>query len=193
MQLRTLVLIDQETIQEGGRAVEPPTRNVVACAVFRNPLAGQPARDDLSELVDLSVEVGRVLAERAHRALGGQYPTGYGKAAIVGTNGDLEHGAAMIHVRLGLAMRGVIGGGKALIPGLTKVGGPGTRIDLVFGGVDDAYDYDAMDTLEVGVPGAPRPDEIVLCVGFAVGGRANARVRGASAAQIAAAAAAAST
>lgn len=108
-------------------------------------------------------------------------PHAYGKAAIVGTAGDREHGAAMIHVRLGFAMRRGIGGGRALIPGVEKIAGPGAAIDLVFGGVEDAWDYDVMDAMEVSIPGAPRPDEIVLIVGFAAGGRPNARIKGASA------------
>lgn len=188
MDIRRIVVIDQETDREAGRVVDPPTRQVAACAVIANPLAGQVARDDLSELVDLSVEVGTMLTERALRALGGQRPTAYGKAVIVGTGGDREHGAAMIHVRLGLAMRRGAGGGPALIPGVAKIAGPGAAVDLVFGDLHDGWEYDTMDAMEVSVPGAPKADEIVLIVGFATGGRPNARVRGATAAQAAEAA-----
>jgi len=185
MEIRSIVVIDQETTREAGRVVDPPTRKVAACAVIANPLAGRPAQDDLDELVALSVEVGTILTERALRALGDRKPSAYGKAVIVGTAGDREHGAAMIHVRLGLAMRRGIGGGPALIPGLKKVAGPGSAIDLVFGAVEDPWDYDAMDAMEIAVPGAPKPDEIVLIVGFASGGRPNARIHGASAKQVA--------
>ena len=188
MEIRSITVIDQETHREAGRAVGPPTRKVAACGVIANPLAGPDARDDLSELVDLSVGVGTVLTERALRALGDRKPSAYGKAVIVGTAGDREHGAAMIHVRLGLAMRRGIGGGTALIPGTKKVAGPGATIDLLFGDLENAWEYDTMDAMEVSVPGAPKPDEIVLVVGFAAGGRPNARVRGATAEQAAEAA-----
>jgi hypothetical protein len=188
MEIRSMVVIDQETHREAGRAVDPPTRKVAACAVLANPFAGRGAQDDLEELVALSVEVGAILTQRALSALGDRKPSAYGKAVIVGTDGDREHGAAMIHVRLGLAMRRGIGGGTALIPGTKKVAGPGASIDLVFGDLEDPWEYDTMDTMEVAVPGAPKPDEIVLAVGLSAGGRPNARVRGATAEQAAAAA-----
>jgi hypothetical protein len=184
MDLHQIIVIEHEHCKQAGRIVNPPTRKVAACAVIANPFAGRPAEDDLSPLVDLSVEVGTILTERAIRALGAK-PTGYGKAAIVGTAGDREHGAAMIHVRLGLAMRRGIGGGPALIPGVEKIAGPGAAIDLVFGGVEDGWDYDAMDAMEISIPGVPKSDEIVLIVGFAVGGRPNARIHGASAEEVA--------
>ena len=85
----------------------------------------------------------------------------------------------MIHCRIGLTMRRAIRAGRALIPGNAKMGGPGASLDIVLGGIDDGWHYDAMDTMEIRVPGAPRADEIVLAVAFATG-RANARIRGAS-------------
>jgi hypothetical protein len=90
----------------------------------------------------------------------------------------------MIHVRLGLAMRQGAGGGPALIPGNAKVGGPGSPIDIIFGGLDDAWDYDAMDTMTVAIADAPRPDEILLAVAFLGGTRPNARIKGATSAQV---------
>jgi hypothetical protein len=178
--LRELVLIDQEVRREGGAPVSPPTRRVAACAALGNPLAGTAGASDLQPLVELSVEVGRILTARALDALEPLAPRAYGKAALVGTDGDLEHGAAMIHVAIGLAMREGAGGGPALIPGNAKVGGAGTPIDVIFGGLEDAWDYDAMDTMTVSVPGTPRPGEILLIVAFLAGGRPNARVTGAS-------------
>lgn len=172
-------IIEQEIRSAAGRELAVPARRVAACAVLRNPFAGRPAQDDHAELVDLSVEVGTALTEAALTRLC-TAPRAYGKCVIVGTNGDAEHGAAMIHVRIGLAMRRGVGAGLALIPGNAKLGGPGTSIDLVFGGIDDGWDYDAMDTMPIVIPGAPAPDEIVLCVGFATG-RANARIAGAPA------------
>lgn len=184
MEIRQLVIIEQETWREAGRALATPVRKAAACAVLANPYANRPAMDDLTKLVDLSVEAGTILSERALRALGDPNPSGYGKAAIMGTAGDREQGAAMIHVRLGLTMRRAIGRGLALIPGVEKMAGPSASVDLVFGGVDDSWAYDAMDAMEISIPGAPRPDEIVLIVGFASGGRPNARIKGAPAAQV---------
>ena len=182
---RQITVVLQDVISEGGRALATPCRRVAACGVLHNPQSGRPPIDDFGELVELSVEAGKILTARALEALAPQKPRGYGKAVIVGTAGDLEHGASMIHVRLGLAMRQGAGGGPALIPGNSKVGGPGTPVDVVFGGIEDSWDYDAMDTLTVAIPDAPRADEILLVVGFLGGTRPNARIKGASAEQVA--------
>ena len=184
MDIRQIVLIDQEIHSEGGRQATSHTRRVAACAALSNPFVGV-LLDDHSALVDLSVQVGTLLTEKALKALDGITLCGYGKAALVGTAGDLEHGAAMIHVRLGLAMRKGVRGGAALIPGNAKVGSPGTPIDVIFGGIEDAWDYDAMDTMQVTIPDAPKPDEILLVVAFLSGGRPNARISGASQQQVA--------
>jgi hypothetical protein len=119
-----------------------------------------------------------MLSERALGLLGGRKPTAYGKGVLVGAAGDLEQGAAMIHCRIGLSMRTAIKAGNALIPGNAKQAGPGSTLDIVLGGIDEGWDYDAMDTMEIRVPGAPRADEIALAVAFATG-RPNARIRGA--------------
>ena len=183
MEVRELHDFTQELTRHAGRAIEPPVLRVASCAVLANPCAAKPASDDFEQFIAASVTVGELLARRALGALQGRVPVAYGKAALVGLDGDLEQGAAMIHCRIGLAMRSVIRAGSALIPGNAKRGGPGASIDIVLGGIDDAWDYDAMDTLEIRVPGAPRADEIVLAVGFATG-RPNARIRGASEAAV---------
>lgn len=185
MKFRHLTVISQEVFSEGGRETATPCKRVAACGVLHNPQSGKPPIDDFTDLVDLSVEAGKVLTARALKALGSTRPRGYGKAVIVGTNGDLEHGASMIHVRIGLSMREGAGGGPALIPGNGKVGGPGAPIDLVFGGIEDAWDYDAMDSMTISVADAPHADEILLIVGFLGGARPNARIKGASPAQVA--------
>jgi hypothetical protein len=182
---RQVTVIGQEIFREGGRLLATPCKRVAACGVLANRYAGTAAIDDFSDLVALSVKAGEVLTARALAALAPLAPRGYGKAALVGTAGDLEHGASMIHVRLGLAMRQGAGGGPALIPGNAKVGGPGSAIDIVFGGLEDAWDYDAMDTMTVAVADAPRPDEILLAVAFLGGTRPNARIAGASPAEVA--------
>jgi hypothetical protein len=111
--------------------------------------------------------------------MGGRTPTAFGKGVLVGEAGDLEQGAAMIHCKIGLSIRAAIGAGYALIPGNAKRSGPGSSIDVVLGGIDDGWDYDAMDTMEIRIPGAPRADEIVLAVAYATG-RPNARIHGAT-------------
>jgi hypothetical protein len=183
LNIRQVVLVDQEVLSEGGRRLETPTRRVAACAVLENPYAGGPAGDDaeaLEELVALSEQAGDLLSNRALDALAPIEPRGYGKAALVGTEGDLEHGASMIHVRLGLSMRTALRDGPALIPGNAKVGAAGTPIDVIFGGIADSWDYDAMDSMTITIPDAPRPNEILLAVAFLGGTRPNARVSGAS-------------
>jgi Amino acid synthesis len=173
------VHVFSQEIRTGAR----PTLRASACAVVRNPRAGQPASDDLEEFVAASVQIGEMLAPRALGALGGVRPLAYGKGVLVGAGGDLEQGAAMIHCRIGLAMRSAIKAGAALIPGNAKLAGPGSTLDIVLGGIDDAWNYDAMDTMEIRVPGAPRADEMVLAVAFATG-RPGARIKGASEATV---------
>jgi len=102
----------------------------------------------------------------------------YTKAALVGISGDLEHGAAMIHPRLGMAMRRAIKRGRVIIPGHAKVGPPGTTVDLIYGPIDEGWDLDAFDSTPVLIHDAPRPQEIVLWIGYATGPRVNARCKG---------------
>jgi hypothetical protein len=185
VKFREIIVVAQEVLSEGGRELASPCKRVAACGVLPNPCAGRPPIDDFSTLVDLSVAAGDVLTQKALAALAPLKPRGYGKGVIVGTSGDLEHGASMIHVRIGLAMRMGARGGPALIPGNAKVGGPGMPIDIIFGGLDDSWDYDAMDTMTVAVADAPKPDEILLIVAFLGGTRPNARIAGASPAQVA--------
>jgi hypothetical protein len=187
MDVRQITVISQEVLSEGGRILATPTRRVAAAAVLRNPFAGQAPIDDFAPLVELSVEAGKLLTARALAALAPLAPRGYGKAALVGLDGDLEHGASMIHVRMGIAMRQGAGGGPALIPGNAKVGPAGSAIDVIFGGLEDAWDYDAMDTMTVSIADAPRPNEILLVAAFLGGGRPNARIKGAPAADVRAA------
>jgi hypothetical protein len=184
MKFRQITVISQDILSEGERELSAPCKRVAACGVLHNPYAGLPPLDDFSSLADLSVEAGEVLTARALAALAPLKPRGYGKAALVGTAGDLEHGASMIHMRLGLAMRQGAGGGPALIPGNARIGGPGAPIDIIFGGLDDAWDYDAMDTMTVSIVDAPKPDEILLAVAFLGGTRPNARIKGATPAQV---------
>lgn len=179
MEIREIHVFLQEIGVHAGRAVDPPAVRAAACAVIHNPGAGRPAEDDLDDYVKTSVAVGEILTRRALALLGDRVPTAYGKGVLVGGGGDLEQGAAMIHCRIGLTLRTPIKAGRALIPGNAKHAAPGATLDIVLGGIDDGWNYDAMDTIEIRVPGAPRADEFVLAVAFATG-RPNARIQGAS-------------
>ena len=185
MELRKIAIFVDDVLSEGGRELVLPTRRVAACGVIRNPFAGKPPIDDFSELVDISVDAGEVLTQRALEALGEIEPRAYGKGAIVGAAGDLEHGAAMIHIRVGLPMRRQAGGGPALIPGNAKVGPMGATIDIIFGGMENSWDYDTMDAMTISVPDAPKPNEILLIIAFLGGTRPNARIEGISSEQVA--------
>ena len=185
MELRKIAIFVDDVLSEGGRELASPTRRVAACGVIRNPFAGEPPIDDFSELVDISVDAGEVLTQRALEALGEIEPRAYGKGAIVGAAGDLEHGAAMIHIRVGLPMRRQAGGGPALIPGNAKVGPMGATIDIIFGGMENSWDYDTMDAMTISVPDAPKPNEILLIIAFLGGTRPNARIEGISSEQVA--------
>ena len=133
----------------------------------------------LGELEELGAAISGVLAERALAALGvgPEAVTAYGKAAIVGTDGELEHAAAILHPRFGAPVRSAHGGGAAIIPSTQKVAGAGAAITMPLTSRDDIWSFDEMDAVELAVPDAPRPDEVVVCVALASGGRPHARVR----------------
>lgn len=186
-EIRQINVIERNILAEAGSPADKVVRHVVAGAVFKNPFAGKGAAtaEDLDRLASMSLEIGAELTRRVlERFAGLERPRSYGKAVIVGTEGETEHGAALIHPRIGLSMRKGLGAGPALIPGNAKVAAAGTSIDVIFGGADDAWDYDAMDATTVSIPGAPAADEIALFVGFGTT-RVNARVKGATAEQVA--------
>ena len=148
-----------------------------ALAVISNPFAGQFV-DDLSALVDVGAELGSLLGERALDVLGVPVAEiqSYGKAAIVGVNGDLEHCAAILHPRLGKPFRAVLGGGEAIIPSSIKRGTAGTAIDVPLHSKDDAWRFAHFDAMEVRVADAPGPDEIVVALAITNCGRPHERV-----------------
>jgi Amino acid synthesis len=179
MEIRKTVVVVEEINSEYG-AQNPPLRRGATAAVFKNPLAGKSVGADLTQLIDYSLEFGVSMTKTALAALGSSPAQlrSYTKAAVVGTAGDLEHGAAMIHPRLGMAMRQTIKRGRVIIPGHAKVGPPGTSIDLIYGPLDEGWDLDAFDSTPVLIHDAPRPDEIVLWIGYGLGPRVNARCKG---------------
>ncbi len=177
LEIRKVHLIVDETRQAGGRPGNTPLRKVAAIAVVTNPLAGKGFVEDLSELVEPSEALGRELGERALEALGGT-PESYGKAAICGIAGEQEHANACLTSAFGDSFRFAIGGGKAWITSVTKVGGPGTAIDVPLAYKDEIWVRSHYDAIEVRVPGAPLPDEIMVVAALANRGRLHARLGG---------------
>ena len=155
-----------------GKSGEPIDR-VAAMAVFENPFTGEFV-DDLSSLFELGGEIAMRLSDDAVSAMNGR-PISYGKGAIVGSAGDFEHGAALVHPRLGKSLRASVGGGDAIIPSNVKVGVVGASIDIPLGHKDDVWSFDHFDTMTVSIPDSPRPNELVLIVVVADGGRMFAR------------------
>ena len=173
MDIRKIVLTSEEVLADAGDRLTQPVRRVAAIAVIKNPYAGRFA-EDLSPLFDVGMDLGSLLMKRVVDLLGGR-AVSYGKSAIVGTLGEVEHGAAIIHPRLGKPMREAVGGGEAIIPSNAKVAGPGTAIDIPLGHKDNVWSFDHFDTMTVMIADAPRPDEIVVAMAVADGGRPRPR------------------
>ena len=177
--LRKLVVQVEEVQMEMGRVVDPPTRRAVAMAVIANPCAGRYV-EQLDELIAIGEELGGLLGTECVKALGiepGQAQS-YGKAAIVGENGELEHAAAILHPKLGAPLRLAVEKGAALVPSAKKIGTLGTAIDVPLGHKDAAYVRSHFDAIEARVADAPRPDEIVVAVAVTASGRPLARIGG---------------
>ena len=179
MEVRKYVTIVEETGVEGGRKVDPPTRKAAAMAVIKNPFAGKYV-EKLDELIDIGEALGGILGKKAVEALKilPKNAESYGKAAIVGVDGELEHAAAILHPKLGTPLREAVGGGKAIIPSAKKIGGPGTEIDIPLHYKDAAFVRSHFDAMTVRVQDAPRPDEIVVAIVVTDSGRPHPRVGG---------------
>jgi len=164
------IMISREIIQtEMGQTLERPIVRCAGIAIVANPFAGRYA-DDLSTLFKIGRDVGEHLSPLLSEQLGGP-AVAYGKGAIVGINGELEHGGACIHPMLGKPMRTAIDGGKAVIPSNVKIGSPGCTLDLPLGHKDDVWSFNHFDTMTVFVADSPRADEIAIILGLADGGR----------------------
>lgn len=177
--IRKLAVWVEETHTEMGRPITPPTRKAVAVAVIANPFAGRYA-EDLSELIEIGAELGGLLGARCVAALGiapGQAQS-YGKAAMVGEGGELEHAAAILHPKLGAPLRAAVEKGAALVPSSKKMGGPGQVLDVPLGHKDAAYVRSHFDGVEVRLNDAPRAGEIMVAVAVTDSGRPLPRVGG---------------
>lgn len=178
-QIRKIVVQVDETRIEMGKPVDPPTRRALAMAVIANPYAGSYA-DNLDELIAIGEELGGLLGDKCVQALGiepGQAQS-YGKAAIVGEAGELEHGAAILHPKLGAPLRKAVEKGAALVPSAKKQGGLGTAVDVPLGHKDAAFVRSHFDAMEARIGDAPRANEIVVAVVVTDSGRPLPRIGG---------------
>jgi len=181
--VRKMQLIIEEVRHDGGPPPATPRRLGAILACVANPFAGhyeaevQHAMDDLKPL-------GTEMSEQLIAALGGkEVIDGYGKGAIVGENGELEHGA-LWHVPGGYAMRGLLGDSNAIVPSCMKRGGVGARLDIPLGHINAAYVRSHFDGIEVGLSDGPRADEIVFALAMSCGGRVHSRMGGLEAEQV---------
>jgi Amino acid synthesis len=183
--IRKIATFVEEIRTEMGRPVDPPTRRAAAVAVIENPFAGTYV-EDLSELIAIGEELGGLLTERAVAALGipGDWAQSYGKAALVGENGELEHAAALLHPKMGTPVRKALGRGAALIPSSKKRGGPGMVLDVPLGHKDAAFVRSHFDGMEVRINDAPRANEILVAIAITDSGRPLARVGGLTVAEV---------
>lgn len=177
--IRKLIVQVDEVRKEMGQTIDPPTRRAVAIAVIENPYAGRYS-ESLDDLIAIGEELGALLGRKAVAALGiapGDAQS-YGKAAIVGENGELEHAAAILHPKLGAPLRAAVEKGAALVPSAKKRGTLGTAIDVPLGHKDAAFVRSHFDAMEARVSDAPRADEIVVAVAVTDSGRPLPRIGG---------------
>jgi hypothetical protein len=169
----------EETHTEMGKPIAPATRKAVAVAVIENPFAGRFV-EDLEPLMEIGAELGALLGDRCIAALGitPEQAESYGKAAMVGENGELEHAAAILHPKMGAPLRKAVEKGAALVPSSKKMGGPGQDLDVPLGHKDAAYVRSHFDGVEVRMNDAPRRDEILVAVAVTDSGRPLPRVGG---------------
>ena len=177
--IRKLIVQVDETRIEMGQTVTPPTRRAVAMAVIANPFAGRYA-ENLDELIAIGEELGQLLGNKCVQALGiaPAEAQSYGKAAIVGEAGELEHAAAILHPKMGAPLRQAVHKGAALVPSSKKLGGLGTAIDVPLGHKDAAFVRSHFDAIEARVSDAPRANEIVVAVAVTASGRPLPRIGG---------------
>ena len=180
--IRKIAVNIEETHQEMGKSISPATRKAVAVAVIENPFAGTYV-EDLSDLMEIGAELGALLGRKCIEALGisPSEAESYGKSAMVGENGELEHAAAILHPKLGAPLRKEVEKGAALVPSSKKMGGLGQVLDVPLGHKDAAYVRSHFDGVEIRLNDAPRANEIMVAVAVTDSGRPLPRVGGLSA------------
>ena len=182
--IRKLAVVVETIFHEGGPAPATPLKRGAILAVIANPFAGRYVPEIAGFMDDLK-PFGLSLARQLLDALGGDPKAieGYGKGAIVGAAGEIEHGA-LWHVPGGYAMREILGDAKAIVPSTKKVGGPGTRLDIPVTHVNASYVRSHFDAFEVGLSDAPKADELLLALVMTTGSRIHARVGGPKASEV---------
>jgi hypothetical protein len=183
-EIRKRLITIEEIFHEGGPPAKSPARRGAILAVIRNPFAGRYVEEIAGFMDDLK-PLGLAMAKDLVDALGGEASAiqGYGKGAIVGVAGELEHGA-LWHVPGGYAMREILGDAKAIVPSTKKVGGPGTRLDVPITHINASYVRSHFDAMEVGLADGPKADELLLALVMTTGARVHARVGGLKAGEI---------
>jgi hypothetical protein len=184
VEIRKFASVVEEVFHEGGPRATTPLRRAAAIAVIRNPFAGSYVEDIQPFMEDLK-PLGLMMANRLVDLLGGDASVveGYGKGAIVGAAGELEHGA-LWHAPGGYAMREVLGDAMAIVPSTKKVGGPGTRLDVPITHINASYVRSHFDAMELGLNDAPRADEMALMLVMTTGPRVHNRAGGLAADKI---------
>lgn len=179
MKIRKIITTVEDTHSEIGEAINPPTRRAAAIAVIENPFAGKYQKD-LEELMEIGATLGGMLGQKCIDALGikPEQAQSYGKAALVGANGELEHAAAILHPRMGKPLRATVEKGAALVPSSKKMGSMGHPLDIPLGHKDAAYVRSHFDGMEVRVNDAPRANEILVAIAVTDSGRPLPRVGG---------------
>lgn len=179
MEIRKIVVTLEETFIEGFKVADKPVKVAVAAAVIKNPYAGRFVQDLQPFIDEYAAQLGRMLPQRALEALGvsGDECEGYGKAALVGLDGEVEHGSAIIHTMIfGNEFRTLCGNAKTLLPSAEKRGNAGASIDLAIKHKMDAKIRSHHMSFEFRIPDAPRADEIVIACAVALSGRAHPRI-----------------
>jgi hypothetical protein len=184
VEVRKRVTIVEDIFHEGGPVASTPYRRAAILSVIKNPFAGRFVEEIVGFSEDLK-PLGLEMAKALIAALGGdpKLIEGYGKGAIVGAAGEVEHGA-LWHAPGGYAMREALGGAKAIVPSAKKVAGPGARLDVPITHIDASYVRSHFDAIEVGIADAPRADEMLLVLALTTGARVHDRAGGLKAAEI---------
>lgn len=182
MTICKLLSFVEESRIEAGQSRTPPLKKAAVVAIIHNPFAGKPYAEDLSQLIDPSPALAGLLAEQGRALIGGPIES-YGKGAVVGIGGEQEHGVASLTTVFGDALRAGIGGGVAWISSASKIGGPGTSIDIPLAYKDALYVRSHYDAMTITLHSGPLPDQIAIIAAFANRGRMNARVGGVTASE----------
>jgi Amino acid synthesis len=184
VEIRKQIVTVEDIFHEGGPRAAAPYRRAAILSVIKNPFAGRYVEDIVGFSDDLK-PLGLAMAKALIAALGGDPKAiqGYGKGAIVGAAGEIEHGA-LWHAPGGYAMREALGGAKAIVPSAKKVAGVGARLDVPITHIDASYVRSHFDSIEVGVVDGPRADEMALVLAMTTGARVHDRAGGLKAAEI---------